>query len=225
MQNFSWRALNTIALIVLRPWRWQLKTLELSDFSADPMTEFHKWFAQAKKMWWVEFPDAMTLCTVDEEGCPEGRMVLLKELDQQGFVFYTNFNSRKGRSLIAKPEAGLTFYWEAMHRQVKVQGIVEKVTSEEADLYFATRPRGSQIGAWASLQSEPLMSRKTLEDRVTEFENKFASGPVPRPPHWGGFRVIPKRVEFLMMRLSRLHDRFVYTLKADRSWQLERYYP
>ncbi|MBW3535320.1 MAG: pyridoxamine 5'-phosphate oxidase, partial [Gemmatimonadetes bacterium] len=172
----------------------------------------------------LAMPEAMCLSTVDDDGYPEGRIVLLKDHDARGFVFYTNLRSRKARSLAARPRAGLTFYWEGLGRQVRAQGDVEPVANEDADAYFASRPVGSRVGAWASFQSEVLESREALEARFRELEDRHSQGPVPRPPHWSGLRVVPRRVEFWQEGANRLHDRFVYRRDADR-WTLERLYP
>jgi pyridoxamine 5'-phosphate oxidase len=148
---------------------------------------------------------------VDEHGCPNVRIVLLKAVDQRGFVFYTNYHSRKGRELLGTPRAAMCFHWQPLEMQVRVQGAVEQVTAPEADAYFASRARGSQIGAWASEQSGPLESSEALDERVAAFERKFADQPVPRPPHWSGFRIVPDRIEFWKGMPSRLHVRHLYT--------------
>jgi len=211
--------------VVLRPWLWSFRPLRKKDLALDPIIEFGKWFKRAKRCFWLEFPDAMCLSTVNQEGCAEGRMVLLKSFDHKGFVFYTNSLSVKGKSLETKPYAALTFYWEALQRQVRIQGPVEKVTAKESDDYFRTRWRTSQIGAWASKQSEVLECREILEDRVREFRQKFKGQIIPRPAHWLGYRVIPEKIEFWKLRPNRLHDRFLYTRQKDGGWKLERLYP
>ena len=201
------------------------RPLSEKDFLEDPVNEFRKWYRLAGRCFWLEFPDAMCLSTMDEDGLPDGRMVLLKSFDERGFVFFTNFNSRKGRSLKAFPRAALTFYWENLQRQVRIQGDVEEVSAAEADAYFSTRLRTSQLGAWASRQSESLAGRKVLLDRLAEYKARFAGQPVPRPDYWSGFRVRPARVEFWKLRFNRLHDRFVYTRKPEGGWKFERLYP
>jgi len=166
----------------------------------------------------VPEPTAMTLATVDEHGRPSARTMLLKGLDAEGFVFYTNLESRKGRQLSGNPHVSLVFFWREIYEQVKVDGAVEPVSAEEADAYFASRPRGSQIGAWASLQSQPLPDRDQFDQRLAEFESRFEGQDVPRPPHWSGFRVRPRRVEFWYGRQYRLHERVCFELQ-DGHWQ------
>ncbi len=172
----------------------------------------------------MALPEACCLSTVSPEGLPEGRMILLKGADESGFVFYTNLESPKARSLAAHPHAALTFYWQPFRRQVRVLGRVEKVTEDEADAYFHTRPRESRLGAWASLQSEPLDSRETLERRFGEFSKKYEGREVPRPPHWSGYRIVPDEIEFWIERPMRLHDRFLYA-RSDAGWKITRLYP
>ena len=169
-------------------------------------------------------PAAMTLATVDAEGRPNARVVLLKGVDERGFVFYTNFESLKGAELGANPDAALCFYWGALLSQVRVRGAVERVSEQEADAYFQSRPRESQLGAWASRQSEPLDEMATLEGRFERFAARFEGVEVPRPAHWGGARVVPDRIEFWAGRPHRLHERLVYT-RAGGQWRLERLYP
>jgi pyridoxamine 5'-phosphate oxidase len=190
---------------------------------SDPFDLFAAWMKEAAAKE-VNDPEAMNLATVDENGRPSSRMVLLKAVDEKGFVFYTNLESRKGGQIAGNSFVALCFHWKSLRRQVRVEGPVEPVTAEEADAYFATRARGSQIGAWASQQSRPLESRFALEKRVAEFTAKFGLGKVPRPPHWSGFRVLPERIEFWQDRMFRLHDRNVY-LRADGGWTSEKQYP
>jgi pyridoxamine 5'-phosphate oxidase len=190
---------------------------------SDPIARFAEIFAQAEKVISPE-PTAMTLATVSADGKPSARVVLLKGFDENGFVFYTNLESRKGRELTASPYAALCFYWPPLAQQVRVEGHVEKVSDAEADAYFATRPAGAQIGAWASKQSRTLTSREELESRVKAVAEKFSGREVPRPPFWSGFRVIPERIEFWQSCENRLHDRTVY-LRKNGNWVMEKLYP
>ena len=194
------------------------------DLSDDPLEQFDHWFDLARQRSGVAMPEAVCLSTVDPDGYPEGRVVLLKGRDPRGFVFYTNLHSRKGMSLTARPRAALTFYWEKLGRQVRVQGDVERVSDAEADAYFGTRPRGSQLGAWASDQSTVLEGRDPLVARVAELAALYEGRAVPRPPHWSGLRVVPQRVEFWQVMPDRLHDRFLYR-KSGASWVIERLAP
>ncbi len=189
----------------------------------DPLARFAEWFEEAKRQE-PNDPTAMALATAGADGQPSVRMVLLKGFDAQGFVFYTNFESRKGEQLLANPRAALCFHWKSIRRQVCVEGPVETVGEAEADAYYATRPRDSQIGAWASRQSRPLESRFELEKRVAQFTAKHALGKVPRPPYWSGFRVAPERIEFWQHGRFRLHDRRVYHRRGD-DWASERLFP
>lgn len=189
----------------------------------DPFRRFAEIYAQVQKVVIPE-PAAMVLATVSAEGRPSARVVLLKGFDDRGFVFFTNLESRKGRELQANSFAALCFHWPPLEQQVRIEGRVASVTDAEADAYFASRPRGAQIGAWASRQSQALTTREELEARVRSFEAKFAGSEVPRPPFWSGFRVIPERMEFWQSRASRLHDRTVYTRQND-TWVIEKLYP
>lgn len=166
----------------------------------------------------------MALATVDEKGAPSVRIVLLKAHDERGFVFYTNYEGRKGRELLARREAALCFYWAAIDVQIRVEGTVSKVADSEADAYFATRHRMSQIGAWASHQSEPLENPRVLDERVGKFDKKFEGRDVPRPPHWSGFRLEPRRIEFWKAKPNRLHERHLYT-RVGKAWKIETLYP
>jgi len=189
----------------------------------DPIAFFKAWLADAEK----SEPDnhnAMTLATADADGRPSARMVLLKDVDEQGFVFYTNLTSHKGRELIANPHAALVFHWKSLTRQVRVEGAVEAVSDQEADDYFHSRARLSQIGAWASKQSQPLEGRFELERRVAKYTAKFNIGTVPRPEFWSGFRVKPARIEFWQEEAFRLHDRTVYSRDGD-GWTTEKLFP
>ncbi|QSQ10699.1 pyridoxamine 5'-phosphate oxidase [Myxococcus landrumensis] len=189
----------------------------------DPIQRFADVFERARQAIPVD-PNAVVVATVDADGRPSARVVLLKDFDRRGFVFFTNHESRKGRELLGQPFAALCFYWQPLDEQVRVEGRVEVVSPEEADAYFHSRARGSQVGAWASLQSRPLGSREELENRVEDVEKRYAGVEVPRPPHWSGFRVVPDRIEFWHARPSRLHDRHVY-LRDGEGWRAQMLYP
>ena len=193
------------------------------DAASDPIELFTRWFDEAVAAAIPE-PNAMTHATVDAAGRPTARIVLMKGVDARGVVFHTNYDSRKGRDLAANPRAALLFFWVGLERQVRIDGAAERVSAEDSDAYFAARPRGSQISAWASPQSARVADRAWLEARVAEFEARFASGAVPRPPNWGGMRVVPDRFEFWQGRTSRLHDRLVWSRQGDR-WTIERLAP
>ena len=191
----------------------------------DPIAQFEAWLAEAKTSE-PNDPNAMTLATADASGAPSARMVLLKGVDARGFVFYTNTESRKGTELTANPRAALMFHWKSLRRAVRIEGQVERVTDAEADAYFQSRPRDSRIGAWASTQSRPMEGMMALEKRVALFAAKYAIGEVPRPPHWSGFRVLPRRIEFWRDRPFRLHDRLVFSRTGTAApWTKTRLYP
>ena len=192
----------------------------------EPFARFERLLASAKEIGAERLPEptAFTLATVGGDGQPSARIVLLKSVDARGFVFYTNHESRKGRELLAHPQAAMVFHWQPLERQVRVEGTARPVTPEEADAYFASRARGSQIGAWASRQSEAITTPGELGARVKEMEARFGDGPVPRPPHWSGFRIAPIRIEFWQGMPSRLHRRDRYLREAD-GWTIETLYP
>jgi pyridoxamine 5'-phosphate oxidase len=221
-------------------------TLQRTDLEANPLDQFQKWFARANsektesrwrkisialfKLWQAisgHSPadvNAMVLATVDKSGRPSSRTVLLKGVDERGFIFFTNYDSRKGRELIENPNAALTFYWADLERQVCVAGAVSKLPATESEQYFKSRPRGSQLAAWASNQSDIVSTRLALEKKWDEMAKKFPND-IPLPPNWGGFVLKPERIEFWQGRLNRLHDRFRYALQPDNSWKLERLSP
>ncbi|MCB1471699.1 MAG: pyridoxamine 5'-phosphate oxidase [Rhodobiaceae bacterium] len=192
---------------------------------ADPFALFGEWFAEAQAHE-INDPNAMAIATVDADGLPNVRMVLLKDWDADGFVFYTNLESAKGRELAGNPKAAIVMHWKSLRRQVRVRGPVLPVTGEEADAYYASRPRGSRIGAWASAQSRPLEGRFALEKSVAEWAAKYAIGDIPRPQHWSGFRIAPVEIEFWRDKPFRLHDRIRYTRSGPgSSWSVTRLYP
>jgi pyridoxamine 5'-phosphate oxidase len=196
------------------------------EHTADPIARFAALLEAARRVGRERLPEptAFALATVGLDGQPSARMLLLKDASDAGFVFYTNLGSRKSRELLARPLAAMVFHWQPLDRQVRVEGAIERVSDEEADAYFATRARGSQIGAWASRQSEPMADAAELNRRFAEFEARFAGGTVPRPPHWSGFRLFPSRIEFWISQPSRLHVRHLYSRTGDR-WRIETLYP
>ena len=198
--------------------------LSEADVNSDPIEQFKTWFEQALDANLIE-PNAMTIATATPEGKPTARIVLLKGVSDRGFVFYTNYESQKGQQLIANPYAALVFLWDKLERQVRIEGEVEKLSTEESAEYFHSRPKGSQLGAIASDQSRIIPNREILEQRLSELQEKYADETVPLPEHWGGFRVVPNRIEFWQGRPSRLHDRLVYDLQDDGSWEINRLSP
>ena len=213
---------DPLALAGLRT-EYKRASLDERDVAPDPFAQFGRWFAEARVAL-VPEPNAMSLCTVDAQGRPSARIVLLKDVDGHGFVFYTHRDSRKGRELAARPQAALLFFWADLERQVRVEGGVEDVDASIADAYFSQRPRGSRIGAWASPQSETLPDRAALEQRFAEADRRFEGDEVPRPPRWGGYRVVPTTFEFWQGRPSRLHDRITY-VQEDSGWRTRRLAP
>ncbi|OYD77540.1 UNVERIFIED_ORG: pyridoxamine 5'-phosphate oxidase [Burkholderia sp. CF145] len=202
---------------------YSLGSLDIADADPNPFRQFDVWFKQAIDAQLPE-PNTMTLATVDPRGRPSARIVLIKGVDERGFVFFTNYESRKGLDLAQNPHASLLFYWIELERQVRVEGAVVKTSNAESDTYFASRPVGSRIGAWASEQSKVIESRAALEAREREFIAQYGDSP-PRPPHWGGYRLIPDAIEFWQGRPSRLHDRLLYTRSGSADWTIARLSP
>lgn len=200
-----------------------LASLDETATGTDPLQFFHRWFNEAVNAQLSEV-NAMTLATADAQGFPHARIVLLKGLDDKGFSFYTNYNSDKGHELQAVPRAALVFFWKELERQVRIEGSVEKVSAAESDAYFQSRPAGSRIGAWASPQSQVISDRSQLDERIALYTNQFPETDIPRPDHWGGYRVIPHRIEFWQGRSSRLHDRIVFE-QSGNGWTKYRLAP
>ncbi len=203
---------------------YTLQGLSETDIDPKPFIQFRKWFDQACSAKLPE-PNAMTLATATPDGKPSARMVLLKDFDARGFVFFTNYNSQKGQELAENPQAALVFWWAELERQVRISGHVEKVSENESDKYFYSRPFNSRLGAWVSNQSEIIPSREILEQSMEELQKKYQNQDVKRPPHWGGLRVIPMEIEFWQGRPSRLHDRLRYTCTDNNTWKIERLSP
>ncbi len=202
---------------------YTLAGLRRVELETDPIRQFKEWFQQALDAELIE-PTAMTLATSDPEARPSARIVLLKGLDERGFIFFTNYESRKGCELAANPNAALVFYWAELERQVRVAGSVDRISREESEKYFTSRPRGHQLSAWVSTQSEVIADREVLEKRLDEYEQKY-TGAVPLPPFWGGFVLFPTQIEFWQGRPNRLHDRFRYTKQASGTWMIDRLAP
>lgn len=200
------------------------EVLHREDVADNPFTQFERWWQEIIQQEIFQ-PNAMTLATATANGRPSARTVLLKEMTTEGFVFYTNYHSRKGAELAQNPHACLLFYWRQFHRQVRVEGTITTVASETSDAYFASRPRGSQLGAWASPQSQSLENREELEGKLTAVTNQYTNQTIPRPPHWGGYILLPNYFEFWQGQPSRLHDRLSYTLTKDSNWRIERLAP
>jgi pyridoxamine 5'-phosphate oxidase len=202
---------------------YRLKSLNETEIDADPIRQFDKWLDEALEAEATE-PTAMTLSTISSEGKPTARMVLLKQADENGFVFYTNYNSRKGENLAHSPYAALVFYWPELERQVRLEGVAEKVSKEDSDAYFDSRPEGSRIGAIVSPQSSEIPGRKFLEELFDNYEKMNKDKPLRRPENWGGYRIIPDRIEFWQGRESRLHDRIEFT-RMNLLWKIKRLAP
>jgi pyridoxamine 5'-phosphate oxidase len=198
--------------------------LDEQTIDPDPIKQFQKWFAEAAAAR-LPLPEAMSLATVNSDGKPTARMVLLKQVDADGFVFFTNYRSSKAKEIVENPNVALVFFWSQFERQVRVEGTVTKTSAEESQAYFATRPRESQIGAWASPQSTVISGREELEAKQAEVEKFYEGGSVPWPEYWGGFRVKPTRIEFWKGRIGRLHDRIVYEREGDEGWSIKRLAP
>ncbi len=211
----------------LRDRRVQYETagLDLHDLDSDPIAQWHAWYDQAASAGVAE-PNAMSVATVDQHSAPDSRVVLARAVDARGFVFYTNYDSAKSQQLLVNPVSSAVFAWLDLHRQVRVRGTVQRISDSESDEYFASRPRESQIGAWASPQSQPIADRTVIEARVAEFRTKFENSDVPRPANWGGWCLAPSSIEFWQGRPSRLHDRFVYDLDTTtKKWKIQRLAP
>jgi pyridoxamine 5'-phosphate oxidase len=198
--------------------------LDETDLDPDPFAQFARWFDDAKAAV-KDLPEGAMLATSTQEGEVSVRVVLLKSFDEHGFIFYTNYNSRKGAQIHDNPRAALALWWPQLERQVRIEGGIVRTTEEESDAYFATRPRGSQLGAWASEQSKVIAGRGDLDARFEELSKCYPEGTIPRPPHWGGYRVIPIYFEFWQGRVDRLHDRFGYRLREANDWIIERLSP
>jgi pyridoxamine 5'-phosphate oxidase len=203
---------------------YSLFNLREDEVDPDPICQFERWFDEATKSDIPE-PNAMTLATATPDGRPSARVVLLRGVDERGFVFFTNYDSRKGRELDVNPFAAIVLFWHELERQVRVEGSVQRVSADESDNYFHSRPASSRIGAWASPQSEGIQSRELLENRCHELDRRFEGGTIPRPPNWGGFRLVPETIEFWQGRPSRLHDRLRYSRRGQSEWLVERLAP
>ena len=203
---------------------YKLQSLDEKDVLPDPIDQFEKWWQDVLGST-IEEVNAMTLATANKNGRPSARIVLLKGFTKEGFIFFTNYESHKGLELLENPQASLVFFWKELERQVRIEGLAEKISAEESDVYFRSRPEASKIGAWASPQSKVIASRKIIETTVAATEKKFTGGEIQRPPHWGGYIVKPTVIEFWQGRPSRLHDRIQYTKLENGTWKIERLAP
>lgn len=203
---------------------YSTRGLNESDLAPSPFTQFRRWYEEAVAANVIE-PNAMTLATATRDGVPSARTILLKGFDERGFVFYTNYESQKGKELAENPHAALVFYWASFERQIRITGVINKISSEESASYFKSRPQGAQLGAWVSLQSQVIPNREVLEERLTELMNELADTEnIPVPPYWGGYCLAPREIEFWQGRINRLHDRFRYT-RLNGDWEIERLSP
>ena len=203
---------------------YEKAALDESAVDRDPFRQFQVWFDEATSAG-ISEPNAMTVATASPEGRPSARIVLMRRFDERGFVFFTNYDSRKGREIAANPFASLVFFWQSLERQVRVEGSIVRASDVESDEYFASRPTGSMLGAWVSNQSGVVADRAALEAELAVIQARFPEGEIPRPPYWGGYRIVPTSIEFWQGRRSRLHDRLVYRLTDDRSWRIDRLAP
>ena len=203
---------------------YKLQSLDEKDVQPDPMKQFEKWWQDVLGST-IEEVNAMTLATANKNGRPSARIVLLKGFAKDGFIFFTNYESHKGSELLENPQASLVFFWKELERQVRIEGMAEKISGKESDAYFSSRPEGSKIGAWASPQSKVIASREIIEANVTATEKKFTGAAIQRPPHWGGYIIKPAVIEFWQGRPSRLHDRIQYSKQENGNWKIERLAP
>lgn len=203
---------------------YSTRGLNESDLAPSPLTQFQRWYEEAVAANVIE-PNAMTLATATRDGVPSARTILLKGFDERGFIFYTNYESQKGKELAENPNAALVFYWATFERQIRITGVIDKISPEESESYFKSRPMGAQLGAWVSLQSQVIPNREVLEERLTELINELADTEnIPVPPYWGGYCLAPREIEFWQGRINRLHDRFRYT-RLNGDWKIERLSP